>query len=103
MTFSTSDGQLWYYEENYVFRVLAQEYHCIVDCSTKEHRFWPRPSSTPSFLEKKNRAEEDTISLVILEKEVSNNSCEPLNFLLLTDKKTAEENSIENSDSLKYV
>lgn len=75
----------------------------IVDCSTKEHRFLPCPSSTPSVLGKKNKAEEDTISLAILEKEVSNTSWQPLNFLLLTDKKTVGENSIENSDSLKYV
>lgn len=102
MRFSTSDGRLWYYEENYVFRVLVQEYHCRlfykgaqVLASSFLHTF--------SFGKKKNWAEEDTISLVILEKEVSNNSWEPLNFLLLTDKKTAGENSIENSDSLKYV
>ena len=75
----------------------------VVDCSIRKHRFWPSPSSTSSqSWEKKNETQEDTAWLVILEKEVSNNSWEPLKFLL-RDKKTVGANTVESSDSLKYV
>lgn len=97
MRFSTSGRQLWYYEEKPVFR------DTVVDCSIKEHMIWPSPSSTPSVLGKKDEVEEDTAWLVILEKEVSNNSWEPLKFLLLRNKKTVGANTVESSDFLKYA
>lgn len=97
MRFSTSGRQLWYCEEKPVFR------DTVVYCSIKEHMFLPSPSSTPSVLGKKDEVKEDTAWLVILEKEVSNNSWEPLKFLLLRNKKTVGANTVESSDFLKYA
>lgn len=50
----------------------------VLDCSIKEHRFWPTPSTFSQSWEKKIEVEEEAVWLVILEKEMTNNSWEPL-------------------------
>lgn len=77
----------------------------VVDCFIKEHRLWLCPSMSSVLGKKKIEGEEEAVWLVILEKKewqiIFGNRCK----IFITERweNTVGPNTIESSDSWKYV